>query len=870
MAAFRRYIEKSDLFVPTLSELPPGSGGRFAITLRDGRVMIEGQAEVVARYATAAGSRYGRVGIVLRFEPLNAASQLVWDALLKTRFLPAITNSGIASNLSARPAHFVPGPLQEPPRETLFEAATQKAFCHHVTTVMRQDTDLGTPPPPRDGQGRQTILGATVAPHQLRPAAAAVSSTVKVAAIPAALPRTPRPSDPPPSGEVSASSGVMLGNTAGLAQAPQTPPTPPTAATPLDTGNGARAARPSDPPVARVARPSDPPLPRAPRPSDPPQARIGRPSDPPLAIPRITRPSNPPVPASPVAASASLPPVSASASLSPVAASTITTTSSDSGKIATAVTEEPTGNWTIPLGAEGPGDVIKEARPMAPKSAKATKPARKGNQLGEVSGQLGGKEAADAATPDFTQSSPKIEIAEELLARPSLKEIVQRLPPSPEGSTPAMALPVSHEALGVVATVPAEQPYESQRAAPVAVPVGPHAIAPAPHAVPVTYPVEAAPLPATNPNGLPAANPNGGVPAPGATPSATAVGYMLPPHPPASHGGQTVTRGVPGAQSDSPFVDPLATTLPQASAGVTAATRARVDLTDAGTGFFLSDDSAENLRYPTEPTAMVMTIPARRRWMWAIAVVTVVLAIAIAIIFASGERAPKSAAPATPAATPAAGSQPMGTGASGSASAAPPPTPSKVPPAVPPSTPADQGTPVAATSPPPSGAAAHGTDGDNASNDAAPSGTTPSTTPRVEICALKVTANLPGVEIVRTKTVLGTTPTTVELPCGEGVTLTFRKPHYASISKGFKLTRNASFLAQLAKPTFALKVSSVPPGASVALAGKSVGKTPVTLKVPAYAPAALTISKDGFVPVTQKVTPKANNQAVHAVLKKKR
>jgi hypothetical protein len=72
----------------------------------------------------------------------------------------------------------------------------------------------------------------------------------------------------------------------------------------------------------------------------------------------------------------------------------------------------------------------------------------------------------------------------------------------------------------------------------------------------------------------------------------------------------------------------------------------------------------------------------------------------------------------------------------------------------------------------------------------------------------------------------------------------------------------------LARLTFLVKVSSTPPGATVTVNGKSLGITPTTVKVPAFESSTLAITKDGYAPETEKVTPKASGVAVHTVLKK--
>ena len=66
VAAFRRYIDRIGLFVPIAVPLAAGKRGRIAITLADGGVMLEGDAEIVSS-STRASALYGRVGMTLRF-----------------------------------------------------------------------------------------------------------------------------------------------------------------------------------------------------------------------------------------------------------------------------------------------------------------------------------------------------------------------------------------------------------------------------------------------------------------------------------------------------------------------------------------------------------------------------------------------------------------------------------------------------------------------------------------------------------------------------------------------------------------------------------------------------------------------------------
>jgi hypothetical protein len=80
-------------------------------------------------------------------------------------------------------------------------------------------------------------------------------------------------------------------------------------------------------------------------------------------------------------------------------------------------------------------------------------------------------------------------------------------------------------------------------------------------------------------------------------------------------------------------------------------------------------------------------------------------------------------------------------------------------------------------------------------------------------------------------------------------------------------TQGAKLKVALAKPTFLVKVSSTPPGATITLNGRSLGVTPTTVKVPAFESSALMIVKDGYATDTELVAPRANGITVHAELR---
>ncbi|HWU87102.1 MAG TPA: hypothetical protein VN253_07495, partial [Kofleriaceae bacterium] len=84
MAAFRRYADRSGLFIPMAEPIAAGRRGRFALALKDGGVMIEGEAEVVSSSRTPSVI-HGRVGMTVRFVELDEPSKTVLVELEKAR-----------------------------------------------------------------------------------------------------------------------------------------------------------------------------------------------------------------------------------------------------------------------------------------------------------------------------------------------------------------------------------------------------------------------------------------------------------------------------------------------------------------------------------------------------------------------------------------------------------------------------------------------------------------------------------------------------------------------------------------------------------------------------------------------------------------
>ena len=261
--------------------------------------------------------------------------------------------------------------------------------------------------------------------------------------------------------------------------------------------------------------------------------------------------------------------------------------------------------------------------------------------------------------------------------------------------------------------------------------------------------------------------------------------------------------------------------------------RPRSDVTDGGTGFFQDSQSM-----PSYSTGLHAALDTRKRKRTLVIVMSSALVVALGVILVVMLGGGKKSKP--PAGGGSAVSQVVnGSSADGSAVAIIP-------------APADaSSTTVAPPAPPP------------VANDA---GTAAAAT-----CPVEITTVPPGAEIAIDKTtVLGTTPNTFQIPCGVETKLYIRKKQYAGVIKPFTANaENTKLNIKLQAAVFQIKVTSTPPGATITVGGKLLGITPTTIKLPAFATSAITLSKDGFTPDTQKLAPRQNNVPYHVSLKRK-
>ena len=142
--------------------------------------------------------------------------------------------------------------------------------------------------------------------------------------------------------------------------------------------------------------------------------------------------------------------------------------------------------------------------------------------------------------------------------------------------------------------------------------------------------------------------------------------------------------------------------------------------------------------------------------------------------------------------------------------------------------------------------------------------------PADHACTVEVVSQPAGAEVVGPDdVVLGTTPAHVPLPCGAPITLAIRKARLVTATRTLTPAPDSPAVrVALVRPTFSVRVSSTPPGATITLNGRSLGVTPTTVRVPAFEASTLTLTKDGYAPEAEQVAPRSNGLSVHAALRR--
>jgi hypothetical protein len=127
------------------------------------------------------------------------------------------------------------------------------------------------------------------------------------------------------------------------------------------------------------------------------------------------------------------------------------------------------------------------------------------------------------------------------------------------------------------------------------------------------------------------------------------------------------------------------------------------------------------------------------------------------------------------------------------------------------------------------------------------------------LCKVEVATSPVGAEIWVADTQLGVTPTTVQLPCGVEAKLELKKARLQmvrTVTPGTDTSVTVRLLAPAA-PTVSMRVTSSPPGATITMGGRVLGITPTTIHLPAGG-ASLTLTKEGYASSTEHVAPKPN------------
>ncbi|MEO8698728.1 MAG: PEGA domain-containing protein [Kofleriaceae bacterium] len=846
VAAFRRYADRNGLFIPIGEPIAVGKRGRFALTLSDGGVMIEGDGEVISAAKTPS-VLHGRIGMTIRFAELDDQSKTVIVELEKAR----LAMKPPAPSVPPRPAEIPATPRATPP------APSGRIDVHNALAecVVIGDVD-----------------GLAVSDPKAPPKAGPRFVVPTIPPVAGARPKTPSvpPILPPPIPRPKAATAPPL-----------VPPPPPAIETPVVQVDDVLVRKPGEPPVgafsatmpaidlATLTRPPPAEEPTAPfvplgataqimdsvTPDVTPESMDAE-LAPILTPTEMAVPQPPPTTAAmpivaPVRTSATPPPLpivqppivpATPRILAPIVEDEPTdltefpvaqiddelqkhrktelgvAVSPEGATVLPAVTEPgvgvgvsdtelmpalvqravaveeltPSGDWTMTPGADGPTIAPREPdEPEEPKQPRA--PTGDWLIAVEPSAPDGWSEPSkpmvrvvlDTETP--AEPLPVVEIPKPPApVSPSSRRATQPTPSQPRPRVDPMLL---------------EEPK---------VQIDPTLIEPL-LPMPVDEPMMMMPPPMMASMPLAASSSSGQLHL-GAAASAHELPMMAPPG--------SIFTPPPGTMANA--------TGPNAVYGMQPGMPPRM-VTDGGTGFFR--DSGEIAHLPVGDSTAMLNAGNRRRRIIVIvasAAVAVIAGIVLLIVFGIGGKHEDHDA------------------------------------VVPDSAPAM----LESDAHPGSGAAIVAAPADAAAEVVAPPDAAVAVAPE---CFVDVTTTPAGAEIVHDKEVLGTSPMKLPLPCGAEIKLTLRKARLGAVSRMVTPTEDGAKLkVSLGKVMFSVKVNTQPAGATVTLNGKSLGVTPTTVRLPAFEASSITLVKEGYTSETQRITPKQNNQSIQAQLKKKR
>jgi len=130
-------------------------------------------------------------------------------------------------------------------------------------------------------------------------------------------------------------------------------------------------------------------------------------------------------------------------------------------------------------------------------------------------------------------------------------------------------------------------------------------------------------------------------------------------------------------------------------------------------------------------------------------------------------------------------------------------------------------------------------------------------------CRLTV-ASTPAGSIVRIDDqTIGPSPITFDGPCKRR-RVDVKHPRYALGTKFVNLApdKPASIQVPLARPTHAITVVTIPPGATISIAGNRAGTSPTSVKIMGFTSVTLTVEKKGYSKIVQKVYSKVDQDRI--------
>ena len=898
VAAFRRYADRTGLFVPIAEPLSQGRRGRIALTLKDGRVLLEGEVEVAVSSARPS-PLYGRVGMTLKFVEPDDATKTSLTELEKARLAmkpPPLSVVPRASDVAAEPR---PTP---PPIGGRIDAANALAECVAIGDVaawapVSAANESGSnkfviPTIPQVGAARPKTPSV---PPALQPKVAPEPKPPPVPGTPPPIALPPKVVTPPvgvPSSKVEqkmTTMGMPAIDRVPAAEKKAEPEMPVISATMTKQGIAPPPATSMGmSPIARPPSEAAPVLPRRdptplPRRGDsiqipkreihvgkqttlgmpivrPPAETQESPAPPPPTPRRAHTPSTPPAPRNPTPF-APLPIVRKPASeLAADLSETTETTDITATPELPLVGEDQRKTslgvammtaTSVEAGWGEPGDnkptEQQDAVEVEPAALAPSAPSRSGGlRASEIMAAMKGDDwtmTPDASSPTILPkaepaSDPSAKAAEEKSGPLPGDWAISLDPASPGGwSAPAkvekppdLKVPASGNRNIAVASAKAIEAVEWEEK--------PTGIGEALVQIDPTLMESAKPLPPIEEDEEPiniVSSPLVDVPPPPrpATPPPLQSPVAIPTPPPWAPAATNLPLAAPAqtpmaqppALPPPPLAPPPRLPSAPAASAVFASAPARLDLTDGNTNFFR--DSGELPHYPTDEVDFAAQKRKRTMLLVVIAAVLAVLA-TVVVILSTGGKKQKHAAMPPPAKIDAAAAPVVETG---------------------------------------SGSAEQITAGSAHVETPAPADAAPATP---QVCNVDITTTPPGAELsLDDKTVIGTSPATVQLPCGVETKIYAKKAKFGSAMKAFTASADNTKLAlKIAAPMFSIKVTSLPAGATITIGNKVVGITPTTVKVAAFSSTTITLSKDGFAPDTEKIAPRVNNASHHVVLKR--